>query len=95
MHCLPITFTHNIMRSYILIYLIQVVRDRPTPNGWIKGWKKSWGYFHLNLNCLRLERSVLELEDIYLPNDTREQLQPVHITKLESMGWWDKIQMRY
>ena len=77
-----------------IILPFQVVRDRPTKEGWVKGWKKSWGYFHLNLNCIRMERSFLEVEDIYLPNDTRDSMQPQHLRKLQKMGWWDSLQKR-
>ena len=72
-----------------------VVRDRLLNNKWIPGWKKTWGYFHLNINCLKLVRSYIEVEDIYIPNDVRGSLTPAHIQKLERMGWWSKMKMRY
>ena len=78
-----------------IILKMLVVRDRPTRDrGWIRGWKRSWGYFHLNINCLRLEKPVIEIEDIYLPNDTKNNMQAQHRQKLENMGWWDRIKMR-
>ena len=54
---------------------------------WIPGWKKSWAYFHLSLGCLKLEKSVLEIEDIYIPNDIRDALTPAHVCrKVEEYG---------
>ena len=77
-----------------LIVKMQVKRDRLVNNKWIPGWKKSWAYFHLALGCLKIEKSVLEIEDIYIPNDIRDSLTPGHISKLRSMGWWDKLKKR-
>ena len=34
-----------------MVIKLQVVRDRLINNKWVPGWKKSWGYFHLNINC--------------------------------------------
>ena len=48
-----------------IIIKMQVVRDRLLNNTWVPGWKRSWGYFHPNINCLKLEKSILEVEDIY------------------------------
>ena len=77
-----------------LILKLQVIRDRLVDNKWVPGWKKSWGYFYTNINCLKLEKSILEVEDIYIPNDTRLQLTPAHVKKLEAMGWWTRVKMR-
>ena len=77
-----------------MIIKLQVIRDRLVNNNWIPGWKKSWGYFHLNINCLKLEKTILEVEDIYIPNDTRVNLKPAHVKKLEAMGWWQRVKMR-
>ena len=77
-----------------LIIKMQVIRDRLVDNKWVPGWKKSWGYFHLNINCLKLEKSILEVEDVYIPNDTRVNLTPAHVRKLEGMGWWTRVKMR-
>ena len=77
-----------------MIIKLQVIRDRLVKNNWIPGWKKSWGYFHLNINCLKLEKTILEVEDIYIPNDTRVNLKPAHVKKLEAMGWWQRVKMR-
>ena len=54
------------------------------------GWKKSWCYFHLNLNCVRMENSVFEMADIYIPRETRPTLTPEHMRKLESKPWWQE-----
>ena len=48
-----------------MILKAQVVRDRLLNNKWVPGWKKTWGYFHLNINCLKLVRSYIEVEEIY------------------------------
>ena len=77
-----------------LIVKMQVKRDRLVNNKWIPGWKKSWAYFHLALGCLKMEKSVLEIEDIYIPNDIRDALTPGHVAKLRAMGWWDKLKKR-
>ena len=76
-----------------MIIKLQVIRDRLV-NNWIPGWKKSWGYFHLNINCLKLEKTILEVEDIYIPNDTRVNLKPANVKKLEAMGWWQRVKIR-
>ena len=39
--------------------------------------------------------SYLEVEDIYIPNNIRENLTADHVQKLQKMGWWEKMQMRY
>ena len=77
-----------------MVLKLQVVRDRLINNKWVPGWKKTWGYFHLNINCLKLEKSILEVDDIYIPTDTRVNLTPLHIEKLQKMGWWKRIKMR-
>ena len=78
-----------------LIIKLQVKRDRLINNKWVPGWKTSWGYFHLSLNCIKLVKSYLEVEDIYIPNDIRENLTADYVQKLQKMGWWEKMQMRY
>ena len=70
-----------------MVIKLQVIRDRLINNKWVPGWKKSWGYFHLNINCLKLEKTILEVDDIYIPTDTRVQLTPSHIEKLQKMAW--------
>ena len=77
-----------------IIVKMQVVRDRLVDTKWVPGWKKSWGYFHLNINCIKLEKTILEVDDIYIPTDTRLNLSPAHIKKLENMGWWRRLKMR-
>ena len=77
-----------------IIVKMQVVRDRLVDTKWVPGWKKSWGYFHLNINCIKLEKTILEVDDIYIPSDTRLNLSPAHIKKLENMGWWRRLKMR-
>ena len=77
-----------------LIIKMQVKRDRLVNNKWIPGWKKSWAYFHLSISCLKLEKSILEVEDIYIPNDIREALNASHVSKLKRRGWWEKMKMR-
>lgn len=78
-----------------LIIKMQVKRDRLINEKWVSGWKNSWAYFHLNINCLKLVNGFIEIEDIYIPNDIRGALTPAHINKLEKMGWWSKMKMRY
>ena len=78
-----------------LILKLKVKRDRLIKGKWVPGWKYSWGYFHLDLNCVKLHSPTVEIEDIYLPNDMREQLTPEHIQLLEKKGWWTKIRRRY
>ena len=78
-----------------LILKLKVKRDRLIKGKWVPGWKYSWGYFHLDLNCMKLHSPAVEIEDIYLPNDMREQLTPEHIQLLEKKGWWTKIRRRY
>ena len=77
-----------------MVIKLQVIRDRLISNKWVPGWKKSWGYFHLNINCLKLEKTILEVDDIYIPTDTRMQLTPSHIEKLQKMAWWTRMKMR-
>ena len=77
-----------------IIVKMQVVRDRLLNNTWVPGWKRSWGYFHPNINCLKLEKSILEVEDIYIPTDTRVNMKPVHINKLKAIGWWERVKKR-
>ena len=77
-----------------LIIKMQVKRDRLVNNKWIPGWKKSWAYFHLSISCLKLEKSILEVEDIYIPNDIGEALNASHVSKLKRIGWWEKMKMR-
>ena len=77
-----------------MVLKLQVVRDRFINNKWVPGWKKTWGYFHLNTNCLKLEKSILEVDDIHIPTDTRPNLTPAHIEKLQKMVWWNRMKMR-
>ena len=70
-------------------------RDRLINNKWVGGWKKSWAYFHLDINCIKMEKSVAEVEDIYIPNDVRAQLTQEHIEVLRKKGWWEKMRRRY
>ena len=77
-----------------LIIKMQVKRDRLVNGKWIPGWKKTWAYFHLAVSCLKLEKSVLEIEDIYVPNETRDTMTAGHVAKLQNMGWWDKVKKR-
>ena len=77
-----------------LIIKMQVKRDRLVNIKWIPGWKKSWAYFHLSISCLKLGKSILEVEDIYIPNDIREALNASHVSKLKRIGWWEKMKMR-
>ena len=77
-----------------LIIKMQVKRDRLVNNKWIPEWKKSWAYFHLSISCLKLEKSILEVEDIYIPNDIGEALNASYVSKLKRIGWWEKMKMR-
>ena len=51
-----------------------VTKDRLIINQWVPGWQKSWGYFHLSLDCLRKSRTDIEASDIYVPNDVMARL---------------------
>ena len=53
---------------------------------WIPGWKNSWAYFHLSLNCIKLVKSYVEVEDIYIPNDIRESLSNWPYREIEENG---------
>ena len=78
-----------------LIIKLKVKRDRLIRNRWVAGWKFSWAYFHLDLNCMKLEEPTVEVEDIYIPNDVRAQLTAAHIQLLERKGWWVKMKKRF
>ena len=78
-----------------LIVKMPVKRDRLINQKWVTGWKNSWGYFHLSVNCLKLVRSLVEIDDIYIPNDIRTSLTQAHIDKLKKMGWWGKMKRRF
>ena len=72
-----------------------LLKPRSINGKWVPGWKKSWRYFHLNINCIQKNLSFVEAEDIYVPNAVRTQLQIEHIEKLKKMGWWDELRMRH
>ena len=78
-----------------LIIKMPVKGDRLINKKWVSGWKNSWSYFHLSLNCLKLVRSMVEVESIYIPNDIRSSLSHSYIQKLQKMGWWAKMNKRY
>ena len=78
-----------------LILKVKVKRDRLIKGQWLPGWKYSWGYFHLDLNCVKLICPTVEINDIYVPNDVRDQLTPQHIQMLQKKGWWAKMRRRY
>ena len=78
-----------------LILKMKVKRDRLIRNKWVSGWKYTWGYFHLDINCVKLENPLLEVEDFYIPNDVRGELTPLHIQHLQKKGWWEKMRRRY
>ena len=69
-----------------LILKVKVKRDRLIKGQWLPGWKYSWGYFHLDLNCVKLICPTVEIEDIYVPNDVRDQITPQHIQMLQKKG---------
>ena len=56
--------------------------------------EKELGIFSPNINCLKLEKSILEVVDIYIPTDTRVNMKPVHINKLKAIGWWERVKKR-
>ena len=78
-----------------LLVKMSVVKPRLINGKWVPGWQKSWGYFHLNLSCLQRHLSFVEVEDIYVPNAVRCQVQLNHINKLKKMGWWEQMRMRH
>ena len=80
-------FTPN-MRQPPNDFLVKmlVVNPRLINGKWVPGWKKSWGYFHLNLNCIQKILCFVEVGDIYVPNAVKRHLQIGHIEKLKKMG---------
>ena len=58
-------FTENmrIPPNDLLVKML-VVKPRLIKGKWVPGWQKSWGYFHLNINCLQRHLSFVEVEDI-------------------------------
>ena len=76
-----------------LLVKMLVVKPRLINGKWQPGWKKSWGYFHLNINCIQKNLSFVEVEDIYVPNAVKTQLKIGHIDKLKKLGWWNQIRM--
>ena len=71
-----------------------VTKDRLINNQWVPGWQKSWGYFHLSLDCLRKSRTDIEASDIYIPNDVMGRLTQEHIDMLVKKGWWSIMRRR-
>ena len=51
-------------------------------------------FFHLNLNCLRLERSTIDEPDIIMHLDTYRKLDQEHLDVLKSKGWLRYIEQR-
>ena len=72
-----------------LILRMSLKRDVLINGRYQPGWKKSWCYFHLNLNCIRLENSTFEMVDIYIPRETKATLTPEYMRKLQSKPWWN------
>ena len=60
-------FTENMREppNDLLVKML-VVKPRLINGNWVPGWQKSWGYFHLNINCLQRHLSFVEVEDIYM-----------------------------
>ena len=89
-------FTENMRKppDDLLVKML-VVKPRLINGNWVPGWQKSWGYFHLNINCLQRHLSFVEVEDIYVPNAVRCQMNVNHIDKLKKMGWWQQMRMRH
>ena len=77
-----------------LIVKFKVKRPRCINNKWIPGFKDSWAYFHLNLNCMRLGRSTIELQDVYMNTDIFMQLNEAHKDYLRQKGWWQDMRCR-
>ena len=89
-------FTENIRKppNDLLVKML-VVKPRLINGNWVPGWQKGWGYFHLNINCLQRHLSFVEVEDIYVANAVRCQMNVNHIDKLKKMGWWQQMRMRH
>ena len=51
---------------------------------------KILGIFPLVHKLPQIGKSILEVEDIYIPNDIREALNVSHVSKLKRIGWWEK-----
>lgn len=70
-----------------LILQMMIHKDRPDMHGnWVKSHLKSWGYFHLNINCIRRINTRLEWSDVYLNQETKEKLQVSHIQHLKNQN---------
>ena len=65
-----------------LICKFKKKRERLISGQWVPGWKLSWCYFHLNVNCLQLGRSTIEACDVYIPRVIMAQLTDIHRTYL-------------
>ena len=71
-----------------------VVRDRLINGQWVKGWNKSWAYFHLSVDCIRKSKSTLEAADVYIPNIILQQMHQQHVDFLIRKGWWSVMRKR-
>ena len=65
-----------------------VRRDRLINNKWVAGWQKTWGYFHLSMDCVRRSKTTLEVQDIYIPNEVLNALTEYHTDLLIKKGLW-------
>lgn len=88
------SFTNNLRSQPNNIIVRRLVnRERLIRGEWVPGILKSWGYFHLSLECLRRESPTMELDQVYMPNDVREKLKPAHINYLIKKDWWKYFQV--
>ena len=71
-----------------------VVRDRLINGQWVKGWNKSWAYFHLSMDCIRKSKSTLEAADVYIPNIILQQMHQQHVDFLIRKGWWSVMRKK-
>lgn len=77
-----------------LICKMLVLRDRLISSVWVPGWRRTWGYFHLSIECLRRGRTTIEAGDIYIPNEIIHKLRDEHVDFLRKKGWWHIMRRR-
>ena len=64
-------------------------------NKWIPGWKFTWTYFHLSLNCMQLGRRTIEASYVYISNEIFKQLKVSHKDWLMKKDWWNVMKHRF
>ena len=49
-------------------------------------------YFHLKLDCLRKEKSIIEEREMIMHHEIYRKLEQGHVDMLKRRGWWPYIQ---